>query len=277
LLKLLKIAVVVGFSLTVLSCSGTTGNAVVASRVDVFKGRDFRDTTPHNGGMVFLGAAQYDGYRPDLERDRAIERALDDAARKVAFFYSVGGRVTINENRAGTSFLDYQNATEKEIFEDAEAYKMYRDDLEYDEEFDIFEDRDMFGKRALFVRARYTKASLSGISYDKAKRNERPKWVDAPPSIEGYLVAVGFTTYRSNFKNTIINSYENAVYSLISMDTQVTGSVAQSQTSAGGFSMGSEIRLEASGRLRGFYILEIWQDPTNSNVYTLAIAKERTN
>jgi hypothetical protein len=277
LLKLLKRIVLVGFILTVFSCPGTTGKAVVESKVDIFNGRDFRDSTPHNGGLVFLGAAQYDGYRPDLERDRAIERALDDAARKAAFFYSVGGRVALNESRASTSFLDYQNESQKELFEDAEAYKMYRDDLEYDKDFDIFEDKDMFGKRALFVRARYTKANLSGISYDKGKSNERPKWVDSPPKIEGYLVAVGFTTYRSNFKNTIVNSYENAVYALIGTDTQVRGSITQTLVSSGGSNIESENTQEASGHLSGFYVLEIWQDPKTSDVYTLAIAKERTN
>jgi hypothetical protein len=74
-----------------------------------------------------------------------------------------------------------------------------------------------------------------------------------------------------------VNSYENAVYSLISTAIQVTGLVTQRQASSGGSNIGSENKQEASGHLNGFYVLEIWQDPKNSNVYTLAIAKEGTN
>jgi hypothetical protein len=273
-----KFLLVIGVIFIVLSCTSTDPAVVVVeSKVDIFKGRDFRDSTPHNGGLVFLGAAQYDGYRPDLERGPAIERALDDAARKAALFYSVGGKVALNESRTGTSFLDYQSITEREIFEDTEAYKRYRDDLEYDPEFDIFEDADKFGKRALFVRTRYTKASLNGISYDKTKVNEKPKWVDSAPKIDGYLVGVGFTTYRSNFRETIVYSYETAIHALISTEIQVTGLFSDKQSTTGGSITGSKNKQEASGYLDGFYILEIWQDPANSNVYTLAVAKSKKN
>jgi hypothetical protein len=270
---LLKKFLLIGFIFTIFSCQ-STGNAVVESKIDVFNGRDFRDSTPYSGGLVFLGVAQYDGYRPDLERDKVIERALDDAARKAAFFYSVGGRILVNESRTSTSFLDYQNMSEKELFEDTEAYKQYRDALEYDKDIDIFEDEDKFGKKALFVRTRYTKENPGNIKYDNSKINGRPKWVDSPPQIEGFLVGVGFTTYRSNFYRTLINSYENAVYAIINMDSQVSGSNTQRQTSGGGTSIGLENRQEASGYLKGFYILEIWQDTESGNVYTLAVAKE---
>jgi hypothetical protein len=264
-----------GCIFTVFSCAGMV--VIEEAAVDFFKGRDFRDSAPYNESLVFLGVAQYDGYRPDLERNKAIERALDDAARKVALFYSVGGRVAIREKRTGSSFLNYESVIEKEIFEDAEAYKQYRDDLEYDPAFDIFEDENKFGKKALFVRARYRKANLRGISYAKAQADKKPRWIDDPPKIEGYLVGVGFTTYRSNFKETIVYSYETAVDALISAEIQVTASVSDTQLSSGGSTTGSENKQEASGYLDGFYILEIWQDPENSNVYTLAVAKNKKN
>jgi hypothetical protein len=229
--------------------------------------RHFLDTSPYNNELIFLGVA---GIRSD--KDESIKFALEDAARKVAFYHTVGGSI-VHRVSIGEGFLDYSSEHEASIDFEAD-YVRYVDELHYDPETDVFID-----KQAVFVRTRYTPQGAPKITHVFSPRDKKPQWIDNPPEkIAGFVVGVGYAMPRLYHKDTVIASYENAVYTIIrNASSTVEASIESKQGSErrGGSSANSTNSVvSASGRLRGFYVLEMWIDPANQAVWTLAIAQE---
>ncbi|MDR0630216.1 MAG: hypothetical protein LBG24_11410 [Treponema sp.] len=254
-------------SVLLFSCAGSP-DSQVSPYVDV--DQDFWNLLPVNGEnseLIFIGVA---GVR--MNRQEAIDLALEDAARRVAFFQRVAGEV-LHRVEIGTGFLDYRSEHQAALHYDAEGYGTYREALEFDPEQDV-----RIEHQAVFVRTRYRASRSLPVKHRYAVKNERPQWVDNPPKqISGFWVGVGFAGPRLYHKDTVIASYENAVFSIIeSISNTVSSKVESVQDSGGAFSAFSVVNsneVRASGTLGGFYVLETWTDPATKAVWTLAIAE----
>jgi hypothetical protein len=214
---------------------------------------------------VFFGVS---GVR--LNRNEAISLALEDAARRIAFFDHVEGRLTQQE-LTGSGFLNYRSDSSGELYF-SQDYRNLVEDLRFDPENDVF-----IHNQALFVRVRYPGAVLGGISYTPSRIDGRPGWIDNPPAvISGYPAGVGYAGPHLFFKDAVIASYENAVFSIIK-NVSTTLIVNESQSWGSGafdFSATGSSQVVAEGALRGFYILDTWADPRTMAVWTLAVARE---
>ena len=206
--------------------------------------------------LLFVGSA-----RRHLRLNDSIDAALHDAARKVAFFHSVSGEIVTHESSGalvGNTFVVHSEIN------DTGDYVRYLDKLEYNRKTDVFE-----SDNTVFVHARYHSTSIINIGYTPVQNNEKPWWIDNPPSkIGSYSAAVGFSAARLYHNDTVVVSYENAIISLI--ESSVIGiRIIESET---GISNNSSSISIASGTLTGFFVLDTWTDPITKSVWTLAIA-----
>ncbi|MDR1174379.1 MAG: LPP20 family lipoprotein [Treponema sp.] len=221
----------------------------------------FLNTSPRGGELVFIGVA---GHRS--KREEAIQYALEDAARKAAMYRHVWAYFALREKR-GLGYLDIDIATDKRLVY-AEDYKKYTEDLRYDASADIFENRDL-----VMVRTRYA-ASAPIVNHPVS--SGRPSWTEVPPQrIASYPAGVGYANPHRNVKDAVSASCEAAVYALV---RNLSSTVSSSQTALdenGSFlstrKNDTVNEVVSSGALNGFYVLEIWIDPSNRSVWTLAI------
>ncbi|MDR1031043.1 MAG: hypothetical protein LBL76_09255 [Treponema sp.] len=247
------------------SCAGSP-DSQVSPRVDW----DFWNLSPVNAEkneLIFIGVA---GVR--MNHQEAIDLALEDAARRVAFFQAVGGEV-LQRVEIGSGFFDYRSENQATLHYDEEGYQKYREVLVFDPEQDV-----RIEHHAVFVRTRYQASQSLLIKHQYATKHKRPQWVDNPPKqISDFWVGVGFAGPRLYHKDTVIASYENAVFSIItSISNTVSAKVETTQNSGEIFSSFSAINsqeVSASGTLRGFYVIETWTDPATKAVWSLAIAE----
>ncbi|MDR2398576.1 MAG: hypothetical protein LBD74_07465 [Spirochaetaceae bacterium] len=220
-----------------------------------------------SGVLIFIGAA---GVR--LNQQEAIDLALKDAARRVAFFHQVGGTV-VHQVEIGSGFLDYHSEQRTTLEYDEEGYIAYREALEFDPHRDV-----RIEHQTVFVRTRYRTSQRLSLAHQYARTDQRPQWVDNPPKeLSGFRAGVGFAGPRLYHKDTVIASYENAVFAIITaISHTVRSEIASVQGSGGVLAPYSQINrneVRAAGTLRGFYILETWTDPATKAVWTLAIAE----
>jgi hypothetical protein len=208
---------------------------------------------PYEPGLVFIGVAGR-----HLNRNRAIETALEDAARKAAFYHSVEGEVVDREvsglGFSSDSFLRYDT-----------GYKKYINDLQFNPDTGVSEEGDV-----CMVRAIYANAPPLNIDYIKPPANVRPLWIDNPPrEIGGYPAAVAMADRQSTAAKTIITSYENAVYNLLQnhLVSLKTRHIADDETF---ISVSSAV---SSGTVYGFYVVDFWTDPQTKAVWTIAVAR----
>jgi hypothetical protein len=248
------------------SCAGSppAKNPKAAnSQADVFW-----NTLPAGNQMVFIGVAGENIFN----QQEAIDRALEDAARKIAFFYFVGGEVIHREN-IGNGAFDYRVENKTTLDYDKEGYKKYIDALEFDADRDV-----RIENQAVFVRTRYADPGAPAVQYGYPAAGAKPGWIDSPPTeISGYLVGIGFAGPRLYHKDTVIASYENAVFALVhSLSSSVKSEITASQNSLDTFASYSAVTSSeavSSGSVQGFYVLDTWTDPGTRAVWTLAVAK----
>jgi hypothetical protein len=213
-------------------------------------------------GAVFLGVAG--GFY--LSKERAVSLALKDAARRVSMYHQVEASIQFTE------VYDPQyrqtNVVNSRKLAYGEDYEKYTACLEYDGEKDVYEEHD-----AVFVRARYKGIDIK-LSYSESKHKNKPEWIENPPSkIEGYPAAIGFAGGQLSHKDTVIASYEDAIFALLQNSTFTVSGV---QETKGGLLSDSSTAC-VSGVIKGFYIVETWTDPRTKAVWTLAAAREITN
>jgi hypothetical protein len=232
----------------------------------------FWDTAPSPDFLFFIGAS---AIRRD--REESIRLALEDAARKTAMYHSLKGRY---ESRidVGTGFLEYYADTASSLDYD-EDYLKYTEELSYDPERDIVQ-----WENSLFVRARYPLAGSGsgGIAWSAGgipvgARDGRPAWVNAPPpDIPGYTYGVGLAGRRAYHRDTVNASCEAAAFSIMrNLSGRVKGGAADVQKSgAFGYSGAASASVSSVLSLRGFYVLDIWIDPSSKAAWTLALARE---
>jgi hypothetical protein len=211
-------------------------------------------------GLAFVGVSPIYS-----SRDRSIQTALEDAARRLSFFGYVSGHITRTEQVGSSVFafhvdqsyaLQYDNDFEK-----------YVDQLEV---IDVFEEGN-----AIFVNVR-AGTSASVPQYRGHSSGRRPRWINSVPVIDGYLVGVGNSARLSSHADTVRKSYENAVIGIIeNIAIQVNSAQGNYEniSSVFGFDMFSSNVSSAFCTLSGFYIIESWTDPSNFSVWTLAVAR----
>jgi hypothetical protein len=210
--------------------------------------------------LVFTGVSSV----YSLSRDRALSLALRDAARRVSFFHSV--EVVIKSSEIyNPQFRVAQVEDEKELIYDTD-YEKYISLLEFDPETDVYEEQG-----ALFVNTLYTgESGGAGVIRSKA-RGEKPLWVENPPEKNGgFLYATGIAGPHLSYKDTVIASYEDAVYSFVKSGFS---EIYVSQQTDGNTLLDSSFVL-VSGVVKGFQVLETWRDPRSGAVWTLAAARE---
>jgi hypothetical protein len=219
------------------------------------------DTSPREGRLVFLGVA---GIRSRIQE--SVDLALEEAARRVAIFREVGGELSTLSAKGGR-LLDYRAESTASLRFDA-AYKDYLETLEFDENSDVLR-----SENAIFVRVRYP-GSLD-LPY-RPSGPGKPFWIETPPETIGeYIVGVGYAGRRDAHRDTVIASYENAVFSII-RDLSAVSWGQNIDYRGEGFldiSFTSQQGIDAKGSLMGFYALETWTDPGDKSVWTLAVAK----
>jgi hypothetical protein len=225
--------------------------------------KEYFYTSPQNGKLVFLGAA---GIRSKLEE--SIQLALEDAARKAAIFERVEGEFAAF-TRMGGRFLDYRSETNSSLKYDTD-YGRYIEKLEYDKEKDVFK-----SENAVFVRTRYPGNLELGYYPSYSGPGARPSWIDNPPkTISGYTVGIGYAGRRNAHRDTVISSYENAIFSMVRDTASVSWGRTMDYRGGGLLDYAAITRsgINARAVLNGFYVLDIWTDPSNKAVWTLAVA-----
>ncbi|GHV70749.1 hypothetical protein AGMMS49928_19720 [Spirochaetia bacterium] len=262
---------VVGFALFFASClttgpsdssaSVSAGNAA-ASPIKVQYDAGYFVTQPSGGTLVIIGISN-----PMTSRDAEITSAKEDAARKIALFHGLRGRVD-TVNAIGANILEYYADTTFTLSHDTD-YAKYIGGLNFDPEKDVVR-----VSGAVLVRFTYSGASLAGNpSYQsKASVGGKPWWVkDQPTEIGDFMAGVGFARPHSRFKNTVIKSYENAAALIISQVSTRTDTVDSDRNG----STGSSVTQVSEAALVNFYVLETWVDRSNNQVWTLVIAKPK--
>jgi hypothetical protein len=252
-------ALVLVFTFAIFSCAANTVQRVEPA-VPVpagLKRPAFFDTTPQNNELIVIGVAGV-----SFNTKNAIRAALQDAARRVAFFYAVGGEIVYHESSGP---LVGNTSVGKKVLAPAGEYGMYSGDLQFTPETDV-----LVTNRAVFVRARYALPQSLHIDYVYPPGNVKPSWIDNPPEkISGYPAGVGFAGSRLKYKDTIIDSYEDAVFAILESEL-ITMDVIESES---GKDINTSSLSYTAGTVYGFYILDTWTDPETRAVWTLAIAK----
>jgi len=232
----------------------------------------FLFSAPKEGELVFLGVA---GKRSS--RKETLKYALEDAARRVVFFNQVSGEYVV-ESSIGSGIFSYSNNTITTLYYNEEAVAAYVDSLKYDAEN---KSDTIQVEKTVFIRTTYPSTLPFPVTYRPtySVKDKKPSWVDNPNVvIPGYEVGIGYSwRYSSQFK-TWINSYNNAVFSIIRNINYSTRSEVELYQNTGSlFGNQKSTSKNASysyGTLYGFYILDAWMDPETKAVWTLAIARK---
>jgi hypothetical protein len=231
------------------------------SKAEIF---DFWSFMPGRD-LVFIGGANL---RSD--REESINLALQDIARRISIFQAVEGEFA-SYTKTGSSFFDYRSDNQSSLYYN-EDYLGFVESLEYDPVADVVQVGN-----SIFVRARFQGSQPLFIHYDAFPGAEgRPAWVDSPPAeISGHRVGVGYAARRSSHRDTVNLSFEAAIFSIIRTVSGHVSSGAVNYPGPGRFDYRStnDSTVRTWGKLEGFYVLEIWTDPSTMGVWTLAIAR----
>lgn len=223
---------------------------------------------PTEQGLAFIGVA---GIQSSPQE--TIRLALEDAARRVAVFYSVSGEF-FTEINIGSGAFDYTHNIFTSLDYDEEGAKQFVDALQFNADTDSIEIEN-----ALIMRVTYQAALPIPVSYHPVYSGSarKPDWVDNPPlSIGDYEVGIGYAGRRSSTADTCFTSYTNAIFSIIRNINIKAGAGDLNYQAAGTFDYktSSGNFIYAQGSLVNFYVLDTWIDPTTKAVWTLAIANK---
>jgi len=114
-----------------------------------------------------------------------------------------------------------------------------------------------------------------------------PTWVDNPPEIKGYTVAVGETLAHEYVRDSLEAADISAAYSLLnksanavtdarsySVNKESSGASMDLRSPSGSLDHGT--MQISKGILTGFTVLAHWRDPVASKFYSLAVVPEST-
>jgi hypothetical protein len=248
---------------------GTCTSGPASSTVSAKTTESFFNSLPVGNEIVFLGIA---GKR--LDPKQTLQFALEDAARRVAAYYRVYGEYALLNN-IGSGILDYAYDTYLFLSYDVEGSKQYLDELKFNADIDAIEMENTF-----IIRTTYPAALSVPVGYrpSYSAADQKPDWVDNPPvEIAGYEVGVGYSGRYSSLSDTCTNSYHNAVFAIIKNVNSTFRSsdfMYQNTGSLFGYKTSNDNTTYSYGILNGFYALDMWINPKDKSVWTLAIAKK---
>jgi len=199
-----------------------------------------------------------------MRRESEIAAAREDAARKAAMYNGIYASFQ-TVHSSGTGLLNYYFESETRLDYDRD-YEKYLEKLTFDPDRDVL-DIDS----GVFIRFSYPAAFPANINYSFPKNpNGSPGWITEPPQdINGFRAGVGFARRQYRMRDTFVKSCDSAVAAIVSQSSTVmttSDTVAESRSS-------SFFYQSSTGRLTHFLVLEIWIDPDNQNVWTLAVAQ----
>jgi len=225
---------------------------------------EFMDTAPGYRRLTFIGVA-------DLlsNINESIELALEDAARRISIFHEVKGEFSVSSEQGG-GFLRYRAEVSASLFYD-KSLETYLDRLEFNEVTDV-----RIHENAVFVRVMYPESFNLYYHPYFSGFGDKLYWIEKPPvTMGGYTVGIGCADRRNTLGDTVTASYENAIFDVIRSLNSIASSKSLDYVGGGFLDIGSSIqsKLDAFGKLNGFYVLETWIDPSDKSVWTLAVAK----
>jgi hypothetical protein len=196
-----------------------------------------------------------------------IDRALDDAARQVALYHGLTGKVTTTLE-TGAGYRDFYLVTESEFTPlDEGDYTGYREALHFDREKDLLRT-----DKAVFIRCVYEAPGLLPVERVYETGNREPVWLHGRfTEIPGYINAVGFSKNQRYLTETITRSRESAAATLMAMVSSRIVARAADHANRGS---ATEITEIMEGELTNFMVLEIWIEPGTGSVWTLAAARK---
>jgi hypothetical protein len=224
---------------------------------------------PAGNELVFIGVAG----RRSNPKD-TIQFALENAAQRVAAFYEISGEYAV-QNNIGSGVFDYVLDTYTLLQYNIEGSKQYVDALKYNADTDVIEMENV-----LIIRTTYPGALSAPISYRPtySSNDQKPNWVENPPyEISGYEVGVGYSGRYSSMANACTNSFHNAVFAIIrnvNTTTRSSGMLYQNTGNLFGYKTTNDNVTYSYGTLNDFYVLDMWINPKDKSVWTLAIAKK---
>jgi hypothetical protein len=219
--------------------------------------------TPADGqGLILIGSAARLS-----NRDETIALALEDAARKAAFYRQVTGSIQRAEVQQ-SGFMGNSSDLQVDIVPPPDDFQGAVESMHFDPETDVLE-----RENALFIKVRLSTAPGHILSHQANGRSGRPQWVDVPPAFPGFYVGVGCGGRHRNASDTLKASYSDAIFKIIESISS-TVSVSQADSNEGVHSSVVGRNSSASATLAGFYVLEIWIDSQSGEVWTLAVAKQ---
>jgi len=214
---------------------------------------------PKSDSLVVIGISG-----SQLTNKMTLEKAQEDAARKVSMYYGVYAFFEIVEH-IGSGFLDFYIDSNTILNYDRELEK-FKNRLIFDPERDV-----TISNGATFVRFTYPAVFPERFQYSsRIGKDGRPEWISQRPNkIGDFYAGVGYAGRHLTWIETVEKSYESAIVSIVSnlstsIETREVITENQKLTS---------IESRSEGLLRYFTILEIWIDPDSRGIWTLAIAQ----
>jgi len=214
------------------------------------------------GALVVIGISSRLARRAD-----EIDAAKNDAARKVALFYGLEGRVEFFQ-RSGASVFDFIAESSVDLRPFIQDHERFLDRLFFDPDRDVL----LFDSGSL-VRFTYG-AQVSRVATPSSRLDAqgRPEWAGGAnlPWIAGHLTAVGFSQNQIWLRDTAMRSAQAAAARMImagGSDMRIFEIDAPGQGSV------SYISSRSEGILVDFRIIEFWIDPWDMSVYTLAVGR----
>jgi hypothetical protein len=216
-------------------------------------------TNSSDNGLTIIGISN-----PMVRRQDEIKAAKEDAARKIAMYFGVYGRIETISNTGGNIY-EYTATTNADIIYDTN-YEKYIDNLRFDEKNDV-----LITTEAIFVRFQYD-TSVTRINHNTGFINNRPDWINNRnmPDIDGYVTSVGMARNQRRLKDTVYKATEDAV---IRMIQDLSTRINTKEVSVSGQGSSSYIREVSRGNLNNFQVIEFWIEPETRYVYVLAIAR----
>ena len=253
-----KIIFVITAMLIFSSCANT-GSVNYSSNTPAISDR-FLVTPPQSGTLVIVGVSG-----KQSKREYEINSAMEDAARKAAMYHGVHVNAEYVQN-IGSGFLDYYTASNVNLRYD-ERLELYMDKLDFNKDRDIVNTSG-----GVFIRFTFPAAFPGSVSYSFARKpNGRPEWIENPPGmISGFIAGVGYSARQWKLQDTFTKSRDSAAAAIVSqLYTRMTTSGVSVDSRSN-----SRIRQRSEGYINNFLVLEIWIDPGNQDVWTLAIAQK---
>jgi len=240
------------------ACANSGGSNVANNTAGTLN--SFWITLPGSGSLVIIGASGRQS-----KREAEIEIAREDAARKAAMYYSVQADVE-NIQNIGPHSLNYYTDYDISLNYDRDLAK-YADALTYNANRDVLRNEGN-----VLIRFSYPASFPVGINYGFAREADgSPEWVRRPPEeIGGFITGVGYSGRQLYFRDTFEKSCDAAVAALVS---RVSTDVTVEMTSDGDRNALYTYQ-QSKAKLDHFLVLEIWVDPKNRSVWTLAIARK---